>query len=77
MKGLRDKGIYQLPDGRIYTARSDGHGRYSLYLYKNGMSDLPRYLITQTGRIQPWISEEWLVEDLVDTGKTSNFMERP
>lgn len=70
MKGLRDRGIYELPDGQIYAARNAGHGRYFLYLYKDGVSDIPRYLLTQGGRIQAWITDEWSKTDLVDTGKT-------
>ena len=74
MKELREKGIYRLPDGNFYAAQSAGHGRYFLYLSdEGGISDPPRYLITQTGKIQPWVTEEWLVDDLVDTGKTTGM----
>lgn len=67
---IREDGIYKLPDGNDYAARNAGHGRYFLYPCKDGVSDPPRYLITRTGRIQPWVIDEWAVEDLVDTGKT-------
>ena len=74
-KGIREDGIYKLPDGNDYAARNAGHGRYFLYLCKDGVSDPPRYLITRTGRIQPWVIDEWAVEDLVDTGKTFDSAE--
>ena len=73
MKGLRDRGIYELPDGHIYAARKAGHGRYFLYLYRDGVSDIPRYLVTQSGRIQPWMIDEWSKTDLVDTGRTTSL----
>ena len=72
---IREEGIYKLPDGNDYAARSAGHGRYFLYLCKDGVSNPPRYLITRAGRIQPWVVDEWVVEDLVDTGETFDFTE--
>ncbi len=73
MKELREQGIYTLPDGNVYVARSAGHGRYFLYPCNDDASHPPRFLITSAGRIQPWMTDEWVVEDLVDTGKSYDF----
>ena len=70
---LRERGIYELPDGEELVASIARGGGYSLYdpqVWKR--YGLPDYEINVQGQMtRVGQSTHWRVEDLVDTGRTA------
>lgn len=73
MKGLRERGIYRLPDGEelvASVARGGGYALYDQQVWKR--YGLPDYAIDANGRLTRLGQSTTLTaEDLVDTGRTA------
>ena len=67
---LKERGIYQLPDGRLFIVCASGRDAYSLYPPQAWRSyGLAEYRIHADGRIlSKGTPTRWRVEDLIDTG---------
>lgn len=72
--GLRERGIYKLPDGRelIVCASGAGFSLYNPQAWK--MCGLADYRAHADGRIlSKGTPTRWRVEDLTDTGRTADY----
>jgi len=74
-QGLRELGIYELPDGRQYvvsTLYADGCSLYPLHAWDNyGNAE---FWAGKDGRLlRGGLPTRWSVRDLRDTGKTSTY----
>jgi hypothetical protein len=74
---LRERGIYALPDKREFIVRrsgSDGYGLYPLQAWKR--SEFAEYRLNTEGRIlSKGTPTRWRVEDLIDTGRTTESVQ--
>lgn len=75
--GLRELGIYELPDGGQYvvsTLYSDGCGLYPVRAW--GSYGNAEFWADKHGRLlRRGVPTRWSVRDLTDTGKTTTYPE--
>lgn len=71
---LRERGIYEMPDGEELVASFGRGGGFALYdprVWKR--YGLPDYTVDAQGRLtRMGESTRWRVEDLKDTGRTAD-----
>lgn len=72
MKGLRNYGVYRLPDGESYLAVRGGSGAFYLFDRSTGILVPPLFEVRPDGLIARWFNSgpEWRVEQLTDTGES-------
>lgn len=72
---LRECGIYALPDKREFIVRRSRRDEYSFFpLQAWKKSGFTEYLLNTGGRIlSKGIATRWRVEDLTDTGRTTEI----
>jgi hypothetical protein len=69
---LNNNGIYSLPDGREFIARSGSHGGFFLHDPNKGVAAAPVYLVDASGQVLSWGRRtRWTLADLTDTGRIS------
>lgn len=66
MSELLENGIYSLPDGREFVARSGYSGSYFLHDLRLGAGHPPIYLVDGSGQLLSWGYRTcWRIEDLL------------
>jgi hypothetical protein len=75
VRGLRERGVYRLPDGQEVVVSACGGQEYCAFASPTYDSfGLAEYLITAEGRILKGTEPTgWGAEDLSDTGRTAPF----
>ena len=73
--GLRERGIYRLPDGQEVVVSACGGEEYCMFASATYDSfGLAEYLISSEGKILKGTEPTgWGVEDLSDTGRTARY----
>ena len=73
MVGLRERGIYRLPNGRRLIALRDGRGSFHLYPFEAGRrAEAPVYELGERGRLySQGILTAWDESNLADTLETA------
>jgi hypothetical protein len=74
---LRERGIYALPDKREFIVRRSGRDEYSLYPPQAWKRlEFAEYRLNTEGRIlSKGRPTRWRVEDLTDTGRTTEILQ--
>lgn len=74
--GLRDYGIYALPNQRELVVRVGPGSAYLLHDPRLGMAHPPVYLIDGSGQLLSWGKlTPWRIDDLKDTGRATSRLE--
>ena len=73
MKKLRERGVYELPDGRKVVAVSNDMDGYYLYSYPPHAWVFPAYEVMASGAIyNAGRSTDWYSTDLKDAGSNQS-----
>lgn len=68
MRQLKENGLYELPDGRIFIARAGDRWSYLLHDAHRGISSAPIYLVDAAGQVLSWGRRtRWSIGDLRET----------
>jgi hypothetical protein len=72
--GLREGGLYSLPDGRRFVAWPNGTRGYSLYRLRASSRIIRAdYIVSEEGRLlSKGIPTRWRVDDLAETRKNAD-----
>ena len=76
---LKERGIYELPDGRRFVVCLNGREAYNLYpVLTWDRSGLAEYRINADGRLlSRGIPTRWRAEDLTYTGRVAEIYPQP
>ena len=72
--GLREGGVYSLPDGRRFVAMPNGTDGYSLYPLRAASRVIrAEYLVGEQGQLlSRGVPTRWRIEDLTESRQTAD-----